>query len=270
MIADAIAAACSDPDVLARLGGPLGEAARAKAAELRRLPDVARKLERAKLAAIARAVTPAGLRGIHPTWIEAALVGLPKRARADLASGGISASGESKDRGGGGAISTSDRGAGATFDPVGVWLARWASASLAPLPVADVTWPRSIHDVTRVSGENLVAWLASVGGDQLAFALGAAASRIVDGALDRIARAPRANNLGPRRAAIARCQIDLSTEAPLLIGARAIAPYTDAVIRRQLALRLPRTRGLAVLFELEAWAREDLAASPTWAALAAQ
>ena len=55
MIASALAAACLDEDVLARLGGPLGDAVRAKAAELRRLPDAARKQARAMASAVVRA-----------------------------------------------------------------------------------------------------------------------------------------------------------------------------------------------------------------------
>lgn len=248
MIAEALAAACSDPDVLARIGGPLGDAARASAAELRRLPESARKRQRAQLAAAARAVLPPGMRGIHPTWIEAALAALPPRARADLAAGGAPAGG---------------------FDAVAVWLARWAAASLVPVPAADVTRPRTIHDVPRMAAGDLVTWLTDVGADQLAFALGPAAARLVAHAVDRIGRAPRVNRLGTRRAAIERCRLDLTAEAPLLIGARAVAPYTDAIVRRQIALRLPRTRGSTVLAELAAWARDAIETAPTWDALAA-
>ena len=228
MTAEALAAACSDPDVLARLGGPLGDAARAKAAVLRALPVAARRLARAQVAAAACAVVPAGLRGVHPSWIEAALAELPPRARAELAGG--------------------------THDRIGVWLARWASSSLVALPPAELVRPRTLHDVARLGARELVAWLSDVGADQLAFALGPAAARLVGPALERIAR----------------CTIEMSPDAPLLIGARAIAPYTDALVRRQLALRLPRPRGRALWSELVQWAREPSEAAPAWDALAAE
>lgn len=235
MIADALAAACDDPEVLAQLGGPLGDAARVKAAELRRLPDAARKQARALAAAHARATS---LRGIHASWIEAALVGLPPRARADLTSG--------------------------AFDhPVGVWLARWAHAALAPLPDADLARPRTPAQIARV--RDLVEWLSNVGADQLAFAAGA--SRFVEPhVVKRVALAPRSGRLGDRRDAIRRCTLALDDDALVRIGARTIAPHTDAVVRRALVLRLPRTRGLAVLAELQQFAST---APAGWDAIAA-
>ena len=239
MIASALAAACLDEDVLARLGGPLGDAARAKAAELRRMPEAARKQARAMAAAVARLPS---VRGVDPSWIEAALADLPPRARGDLAS--------------------------PSFDPAAVWLARWAQASLAPLPPAELARPHVVSDIARMSGDAIIAWLREVGADQLAFALGTPSQWIEPHVLARIAKPPRAGNLGPRRAAIARCQVTLDEGALVTIGARAIAPYTDAFIRRQLVLRIPRTRGQAVLFEL-VHAPADLAASPTWDAITA-
>ncbi|HEX7843877.1 MAG TPA: hypothetical protein VF469_40660, partial [Kofleriaceae bacterium] len=74
-MAEALAAACGDRDVLARLGGPLGAAARAEGTVL---PDRATRIRRM---AIARAAVPEGMRGVHPSWIEAALAELPPRAR---------------------------------------------------------------------------------------------------------------------------------------------------------------------------------------------
>ncbi|MDQ3341097.1 MAG: hypothetical protein M4D80_38560 [Myxococcota bacterium] len=242
MIAGAIAAACTDDDVLACIGGPLGEAVRAEAAALRRMPESSRKQARAMASAVVRTPLLAGLRTIHPTWIEAALGGLPNRARSNLAS--------------------------PTFDPTAVWLARWAAASLAPLPPVELVRPKTIDDIPRLSSESILAWLRDVGADQLAFALGAPSQWIEPHVLARIAQPPRAGNLGQRRAAIARCKVALDDEALVIIGARALAPHTDAFVRRHLVLRLPRTRGLAVLFELAQWA-SDLAASPTWAAITA-
>lgn len=269
MIGDALAAICSDPDVLARLGGPLGDAARAKAAELRRLPATARKAERARVAAIAHAPVPAGLRGIDPSWIEAALADLPPRARAELGTGGSS--------------------------PAAIWLVRWAAARLAPMPPVTAARdlasafaavrPRSIHDATQLPATALVDWLEDVGADQLAFALGGEVAAVaanlapaleqrVLAAAARIAHAPRAGQLGPRRAAIARVQVDGrvtpdDADRLLRIGSRAVAPYTDALIRRQLALRLPRTRGTVGLFAMRDRCHDPVDGSPTWAALAA-
>jgi hypothetical protein len=246
VISDALAAACTDDDVLARIGGPLGIAARAKATALRRMPEAPRKQARALAAAIAHAPTLAGLRGIHGSWIEAALGELPVRARRDFATGG--------------------------GDPTGVWLARWAAAALAPMPVADLARPSTIHDVARLTGDALVEWLFDVGADQLAFALGTGVQQLTGdrlaAAADRITRAPREGRLGTRKAAITRCKVDLVDDGLLRIGARAVAPHTDACLRRQIALRLPRTRGLVVLFELQQFAAVPLEASPTWEAIA--
>jgi hypothetical protein len=180
--------------------------------------------ERAAIAAAVRAPLPAGFRGIHASWIEAALVELPPRTRDDLAS--------------------------ATLDAVAVWLVRWATATLAPLPAIDVTKPRSIVEATRMTGESFVAWLTATGREQLAFAVGQTTR----------------DGLGTRRAAIARAKLDGPARFDL-IGARAIAPYTDSAIRRTLVMRLPRTHGLEVLFELRTWADQPLDASPTWEAL---
>lgn len=234
MIAGAIAAACDDPDVLARLGGPLGDAARAKADELRRLPVAGRKQARALAAALARSTA---VRGIHPSWIEAALVGLPARARRDLARGAFD-------------------------DEVGVWLARWAHAALAPLPEPDLVRPRVPAHVPRVI--DLIEWLSNVGADQLAFAAGA--SRFVEPhVVARVAAAPRLGNLGDRRAAIKRCTLELDDNALVRIGARTIAPHLDAFLRRSVALRFPR--GSTVQSDLAT--PSDLVGSPSWDAIGA-
>src|SRR5688572_16987179 len=110
VVARALAAACGDRidrAVLDRLGGTLGAAARRAVDELATLQPMVRVERRATWAAIARAPVPSGIRGAHPSWIEAALVELPPRARAGL---------------------------GGATDPVAVWLARWACAEIPPLP----------------------------------------------------------------------------------------------------------------------------------------
>jgi hypothetical protein len=212
---------------------------------------------------------PPGLRGVHPSWIEAALAELPARARSDLARGGVGAE---------------DGPHAGSFDRVAVWLVRWACAGLPPMPAADLTGPpASMDEAVRLRGDDLAAWLAEVGADQLALAFGAAgptggqalaaAARIVGDRLtraaSRIGLPPRAGALGPVRAAIARCRVSLDDRALPVIGARAIAPHADLLARRQFAARLPRPLGLAVAAALAAFAAAPVAQAPAWRALAA-
>jgi len=247
VVAGALAAACSDPEVLARLAGPLGEAARGAAAG-------ADRATRIRWAATARSAVPAGLRGAHPSWIEAGLAGLPARARAAVASGGGS--------------------------EVDVWLARWATAAIPPMPAVTAPQVTSIDAATRVDAAALERWLADAGADQLALALGAAGAgavaraAVVVGdrltqAAQRIALAPRAGALGPTRAAIERCRVVLDDRALARIGARAIAPYVDRLARLQIMHRLARPLGLIVGDELAACAGAPASDAPRWAALAA-
>ena len=255
MLGELLAAACRDPEVLARLGGPLGEAARAAATELRAQPDRKRRATRAAWAAIGRLAVPAGIRGAHPSWIEAGLAGLPPAARTAVAT--------------------------AAADPASMWLARWACSDLVPLPADEARRPpRTVGDLARLPGRELAGWLDDVGADQLAFALAAAgeepllaAARIVGDILvtaaARIRQPPRKGELGPVRAAIARCKVTLQDHGLATIAARAIAPHVDGFTARQLAVRLPRPLGLIVLRELSAHARRPLDQAPTWAALGA-
>ena len=224
MIGDALAAACADRGVLGRIGGPVGEAARAAAEALAALSDRDRRMQRAMSAATARAPVPPGIRGIDASWIEAALLDLPHRAREAVAGGKL--------------------------DEVSVWLARWACAALPALPAIDPEAIPALDTMTRLSGAALRAWLEDIGAEQLAFALGdpraiAGAAAIIGdrvlAAADRIAVDPA--RLGPRRAAIARCQVTLDDHALFTIGVRTVAPRLDALTRRQLAHRLPRSLG---------------------------
>lgn len=243
----AIAAAKLGADgasVLARLADSLGDAAREAAAELAQ-HDKRWRLEQA---AIARAPVPLGLRAVHPTWIEAVLDELPPRARAALASGG--------------------------GDAVDVWLARWATADVPPM----VTRARGRGLPAMIASEphDLVAWLSSIGADQLAFALGAQAASIATlaSAVVRIAKPPRAGQLGPRRAAITRCRdIDPADElATVRVAGRALAPHlaTNQLARLAVTRRLPRPLGLVVHRELLAHAATFLDHCPTWLALSAE
>jgi hypothetical protein len=204
--------------------------------------------------AIARAAVPEGMRGVHPSWIEAALAELPPRARSAVAAGGP--------------------------DPVDVWLARWATAAIPPMPPVTAARVTSIDSTARVDAGVLTRWLEDAGVDQLALALGAAgpgavaaAARIVGerliAAQARIATPPRAGALGPTRAAIARCRVPLDEHALLVIGARAAAPHLDALTRRRIVHRLPRPLGLLVSSELATAARSVLVDAPRWYALTA-
>jgi hypothetical protein len=252
VLATALAAACRDPAVLARIAGPLGDAARGAAALE---PD---RATRVRWAARARAPVPAGLRGVHPSWIEAGLASLPARARTAVASGG--------------------------GDPVDAWLARWATATIPPMPAISCARVTSLDSALRVDAATLERWLAGVGADQLALALGAAgggaleaAARIVGDRLRaaalHIGCAPRLGALGSTRAAIARCRVRLDDHALIRIGARSIAPHVAphvaALASRQLAHRLPRALGVIVGDELAQAARAALAEAPRWEALAA-
>lgn len=258
IIARALAAARIPTSVLARLGGDLGTQAVQAARELATLgPDDART-RRATWAASAIAPVPMGLRGAHASWIDAGLADLPPRARAELAGG-------------------------APREPVGVWLVRRACAELPPLLPADRSAPpTSLSEATRMPGEALARWLAHVGADQLALAVGMAGPEALAGAVRaagervlvawrRIVLAPRHGHLGSTRAAITRCKLTLDGRALVLIGARALAPHTqsDPTARQRLAVRLARDLGLAVRSELHAFANTPLAQAPTWTALGA-
>jgi len=247
-VAGALAAACGDPDVLARLAGALGDAVRAASAA--RLDRAAR----ARWAAVGRAPVPAGLRGVHPSWIEAGLAGLPEAARAAVAAGG--------------------------GDAAATWLARWATAAIPPMPAVTAARVTSPDSATRVDPAALERWIEDAGADQLAFALAAAgtgavaaAARIVGERLieaaARIAIAPRAGGLGPTRAAIARCRVVLDDRALARIGARAIAPHLDPLARLQIVHRLARPLGLVVRDELAAAAGTAPGDAPRWDALTA-
>lgn len=251
-LAEALAAAGLDRAVLAHLAGPIGAAARAAAGDLASLSPEAQRGRRAAWAAAVRAPVPPGLRGVDGSWIEAALAGLPPAARRAVAS--------------------------VTDDPVTIWLARWACASIPPMPAIEpaLVVPRTAGEVGRLSPAALRAWLAEVGTDQLAFALGDQAARAVGvfgaalgRAAARIGRAPRAGELGTRRHAIERARVAPGPLALLQIGARALAPHLDPVAHRQLALRCDRATGLALLAELRAFGNLPVAESPSWKALAA-
>lgn len=254
MLARALAAAAvvalEDRAVLARIGGPIGEAARAAYDRLAAMTPEARRDKRRTWAVASRAPVPPGLRGVDPSWIEAALDKVPVAARE--------------------AIST-----GATTE-LEVWLVRWACAGIPPLPPIDpaLVVPRAAADVARLGPAPLHAWLEDLGADQLAFALGSHAAtaakvfgdRLV-AAATRIGQPPRAGELGQRRAAIDRARVDPDPTALARIGARALAPHTDPLLRRQLVHRLPRPLGLTVARELRLYAAAPVADAPTLAAV---
>ncbi len=250
VLAAATLVALGDREVLARIGGPIGDAARIAYDRLDAMEPEVRRDKRRTWSAASRAAIPPGLRGIDPTWIEAALAEVPPRARDALA-------------------------AGATTETE-TWLARWACSALPPMGVIDpkLTWPRDLADVARLAAPALHAWLEEIGADQLAFALGAHAANAatVFGerllvAAARIGKPPREGALGQRRAAIERARVDPDLLALLKIGARAFAPHTDPLLRRQLVHRLPRPVGLAVARELRVYARTPVDQAPVLAAV---
>lgn len=235
-------AACADrldadaTAVLARLAGPLGDVAREAAREHALLDEPARKRRRAELAAQVRSPVPPQLRVVHPTWIEAALAELPARARTAIA--------------------------GEATDPIDVWLARWATASL-PLPGGE-----------RVPHADPRAWLLAIAEDQLAFALGTGAPAALAAAVARIATPPRHGALGPHRAALARCRgASLDDPASLIaIAGRALAPHLadDALARLHLTRRLPYALGAVLERELVGSAATPIDHVPKWNALLAR
>jgi len=221
--------------VLARIGGELGRQARAKADAIAKLDASAQKLERARVMATSRMIWPAGLRAIHPTWIEAALAELPAAARTAVANG--------------------------QGDPIETWLGRWALAPFVAMPAAGVEILRVPADLPGLAPEVLRAWLERAGADQLARALqlggGASEAAWFVAASARIAVAPRKGQLGSDRAILRRCTGIADDDVRLLrIGARTVAPHLDVLVARQLVQRLPRALGLVVRAELRAFARD--------------
>jgi hypothetical protein len=248
----ATAIAVSDRRVLDRLRGPIGEAARAAFDRQARQTAEQRREQRMTWCAAVRAPVPPGLRGVDPSWIEAALAGLPSRARDAIATGAPSA--------------------------VDVWLARWACAEIPPMPTIDPTAsrPRSMAEVPRLAAPALEAWLEDIGADQVAFALGSHAATTapvfgprVLAAIVRVTAPPRAGALGQRRAAIERARVEAGPGALAIVGARAMAPHTDPLLQRQLVLRLPRTFGIVLARELREHAHAPVEHTASWAALSA-
>ncbi len=256
MLGEAIATAAhrlgaARTGVLARLGGPRGDAARAAAAELARLDAGHGRLRRAQWMAESRLVWPANLRAMHPTWLEAAIADLPPRARAAVANGG--------------------------GEPIDVWLARRALAPFAAMPARTVDVPRVPSELPALRPEALRAWLERAGADQLAraaqlagadtaavaahepeLAAALAAARV------RIELPPRRGGLGADRRVLARCAGLAADDTRLVrLGARAVAPHLTGDLVRQLVQRLPRALGLVVRGELRAFAVDaDLASWP--------
>ncbi|MEO6774270.1 MAG: hypothetical protein ABI467_14820 [Kofleriaceae bacterium] len=231
--------------VLARIGGELGVRARAAAAASGRSDAGEQKLERARVMATRRVLWPAGLRAVHPTWIEAALAELPARARTAVANG--------------------------QGDPIDTWLGRWALAGFVAMPVVRAEVVRVPADLPALAPEALRAWLERAGADQLARALelGGATSEAPwwIAAAARIAVAPRHGQLGGDRAIVQRCRGIADDDVRLArIGARAVAPHLEVSVRRQLVQRLPRALGIVVRIELQACADDRDRAS--WPALA--
>lgn len=216
--------------VLSRLAGALGHASRTP-------PPT--KTQRQRVLSIARAPVPEGLRLVHSTWIEHALVQLPQRARTAL---------------------------GSARTPSDVWLARWACAELPPTMIAP--FPLEAGWLVQIGADQL-AFALGVGATTAVSRLG----EPLRAAIARIHRPPRVGQLGPHRAAIERAR-DLSLDDDLVLlrlGSRALAPHlaADRLAQLQLTRALPRPLGILVERELLAHSSTLLADAPAWSALVA-
>lgn len=251
MIGEAVAAVAyklgaDGAAVLARLGGVIGNDARAATSALaKQAPHVAR-VQRAHWLAAARLPAPAGFRAIHASWIEAALADRPARTRSAVANGG---------------------------DAVDLYLARAALAGFVAMP-AGASRARVPSELPGLEPEALRVWLERAGADQLARAAQLAGGDVLAlagrepvlvAALDRIAKPPRVGHLGNDRAIVKRCAGIANDDVRLVrLGARAVAPHLDALVRRQLVQRLPRE--LAIANDLHDFAGDSHPVS--WSALA--
>ncbi|HEX4455264.1 MAG TPA: hypothetical protein VH143_30595 [Kofleriaceae bacterium] len=268
--------------MLARLGGAIGDDVRAHAARLAALPANESRRRRAEWSARVRVPVVAGLRGVHASWIEAALAELPERARVVLAGGsGDPASGlprtfDSAPRplpGGRSGVQPGDDGPGpaeiARVRGVDVWLARWVTAGFVALEPTTPGPPRAPADLATVAADAALAWLAELGIDQLAIAVGdAALGPAFEAAKRRVAEPPRKGALGTQRQALERCAglAASSFDARAIIGARTVAAHVPPLARVALALRLAKPLGEQILAALVAYARKP---APSWAALVA-
>jgi hypothetical protein len=264
VIAEALALVV-DGEVLARIAGPIGEAARDRAREIATLDEKASRAKRASWLASARAPIPAGLRGIDASWIEAAIARIAHVGREV---------GREVGRDVGRVDALVARARRVLLDgpanDADVWLARWLCASVPPMLAIDerIERPRTMIEALSMSAVNLRAWLEEIGADTIAFAVGKSATAMssrLGVAAVRIAQAPRLGEMGERRSAIDRAKITLDESALLRVGARTLGPRTSELERWQIAHRLPRETG--VLAEMEAFAGS--AGTPSWRALAA-
>lgn len=251
MVARALAAAAyrlgaDAPAVLQRFAGAFGSDVRAAAGQLATLDPAAQQRLRAEWATLARAPVPAGIRSVHPTWLEAGVQGLAARARASVAASGVGG-------------------------PVDVWLARWATANFVAMPaVAAPGTPRTAEAAGLLEGDAALRWLERVGADQFAHALASTGAQLpaaIRDASARILRPPRAGQLGPTRAAIERCHVHRGDL--VAIGANAVAPHLSPIVRRQIAARLPYDVGVKLWQAFEVGGIAALDRCPTWTALTA-
>jgi hypothetical protein len=241
---------------LDRLGGAIGEEARALARSWAAMDRAARARGLAEAALAVQRAVPRGMSLVHREWIEAALAGEGAWVRAVIA-GGASVPQE-----------------------VATYLARRVLGQLVAMP-RPLPWPPP--DGVAIDAASLAAappaWieraLARAGLHQLAHAtvpargeprsraaIAAVAARLGDdGAafVDAVAAVDAAGDAaaarwGPRRAAIARVQraaLGDDALAVIAIGARAFAPHLGGDGPRQVAQRLPRGVGTRVREELE-------------------
>ena len=236
---------------LQRLAQPLREQALQQFAQLTDQPHAARATLAAAWTAAVRTPVAPGLRQVHRDWIEAALTAAPPATRAALA--------------------------GATVTPAAVWLARSACAGLPSLPplLADRQPLRGPTDVVALAGARLLTLVSALGADGVVHALGAAAlqgcnasvlgenSANLRAALLRLAQPQPWPSSFRRRAVGWLTTAQAATTGGLaasmllpMVGVRMLATIAP-IDRRQLAVRLPRTIGLAI------WPGSDQAAMPS-------
>jgi hypothetical protein len=201
---------------------------------------------------------PRGWRHVDPSWIDHALAGEDAAVRA---------------------IVVGDRD-----DPTARWLARWFLGALVPMPSPGPA--TCVDELPRLPARALARTLDAIGRRQLAHAIAPAtpaehatlAARLPWGrALSGEIAAVRSlgdaavAQLGRRTSALQRTA-DLAWPdaiAPLLAGARAIAPSVHGDLAAQIAQRLPHPIGVRVLAELTgAWPADAVAPAEVRRAIA--
>jgi len=255
--------------ILARIGGPAGEAARGEAARLGGLERRARARALAGRVAEVRAPVPVGLPLVHRDWIDAALVGEGAHVRDIVA------------------------GLAPVAPPVRVWIQRRVHGGIVPIPLPAEGSSLTPETLVHRPAAAIDAFLRRAGLVTLALALVGLDDEARTPTANRAAIAAIAARLGPAGAELVACVAELTSNpeaaarfgsrrsaarraagiavgddplALLAIGARSAARHLAGAPARQVAQRLPRSVGLRLLAEVAAFAAVD---GPSWDALVA-